>query len=498
LECFAAVLSIVEELTFGLLTRRCDLVRDALRRTSTVLKWLSSVLLAMLLLVALAGCGGGDDDDDPTATATTQSTTPAATATSTTSVSGGAAASPTAPTATRESEASPTARGTAPSRPIATEPPTATAPATGTTGEGVPALDAQLMDLLLQPEDFTAEWSQDTFGLMEPDTDEGDEICGEPPFPDRDLKLAGVEAQYSLDGDQPAFFLHNIVAFPEQTAVDALNYAREISGCGEWTDDDGQVYTILPLDGPDRGDDSFMASMTFETNGTPLYGEYTFVRVGGAIATIAFITVDGADLSGHQALVDVAVSRLEDATIDAGQSGIAGMLLTADDLALVDEVNVWQVGDEIDNTEEERFSVCDAGSFPDALGSADEAGHEMSANDDSGPYAMHSVVQMLDGDGTTAMDWIRSELSCSSWTDDDGDEYTVSDSGDLDVGDDTYWLIVSLTDEESSTSAQVAFGFTQVGDYVSVVGLAGEDTIDPELFGAMMALAAEKVSAFAP
>jgi hypothetical protein len=454
-------------------------------------------MMAMLLVLALAGCGGGDDDD-PTATAMTEATAPVATATSTTSVSGGAVASPTAPTPTKEVEASPTARGTAPSRPIATPTPTATAPATGTTGEGVPALDAQLMDLLLQPEDFTAEWTQDTFGLMEPDDDEGDEICGQPPFPDRDQKLAGVEAQYSLEGDQPAFFLHNIVVFPADTAVDALNYAREISSCGQWTDADGQVYTILPLDGPDRGDDSFMASMTFETDGTPLYGEYTFVRVGGAIATIAFITVDGADLSGHQALVDVAVSRLEDATIDAVQGGLSGMLLTADDLALVDEVNTWQVGDDIESTEEDRFSVCDAGSFPDLLGSVEESGHELSANDDAGPYAMHSVVQMLDGDGVTAMDWIRSELSCSSWTDDDGTEYTVSDSGDLDVGDDTYWLIVSLTDEESSTSAQVGFGFTQVGDYVSVVGLAAEDTIDPELFGAMMALGAEKVSAFAP
>ncbi|HEX5166960.1 MAG TPA: hypothetical protein VFV93_16255 [Thermomicrobiales bacterium] len=461
-----------------------------------MLKWLSSVMMAMLLVLALAGCGGGDDDDDPTATATTQATTPAATATATSSVSGGAAASPTALTATREPEASPTARATAPSRPIATQPPTATA--TETTGEGIPSLDAQLMELLLQPEDFTSEWSQDAFGLMESDTDDSDEICGQPPFPDRDQKLAGVEAQYSIGGDQPAFLLHNIVVFPDDTAVDALNYARDISGCGEWTDADGQVYTILPLDGPDRGDDSFMASMSFESNGTPLYGEYTFVRVGGAIATVAFITVDGADTSAHRALVDLAVTRLEDASIGAGTGALDRMLLTAEDLALVDEVNVWQVGDEIDPSEADRFAVCDSESFPDVLGSADESGHEMSANDDAGPYAMHSVVQMLAGDGTTAMDWIRSELSCSSWTDEDGDEYTVSDSGDLEVGDDTFWLIVSLTDEESDTSAQVGFGFSQVGDYISVVGLAAEDTIDPELFGAMMALAAEKVSVNAP
>jgi hypothetical protein len=332
---------------------------------------------------------------------------------------------------------------------------------------------------------------------MEPDDDDGDELCGQPPFPDRDQRIAGVEAEYSLNADEPAFVLHNIVLFPEQTAVDALAYAREISTCGEWTDSDGQTYTILPLEDPGLGDESYSAAMSFEADGTPLYGEYTFVRVGGAIATIAFIVIEGTDVAPYQALVDVAAERLVDAEIasEGASDELTDMLLIADDMALIDSVNTWEVGDPIDPTDEERFAVCDAATFADELGAVDEAGHELDSNNTEGPFAMHSVVQMADGDGATAMEWIRTELSCSSWSDEDAN-YEVSDSGDLDVGDDSWWLIVTLTAADGGDqSAQVGFSFTQISDIISVVGLAAEGSLDAELFGAMTALAAEKVNA---
>ncbi|HYI14901.1 MAG TPA: hypothetical protein VEX37_05900 [Thermomicrobiales bacterium] len=460
-------------------------------------KWFSLVLTSLLLALALAACGGGDDDADPTSTATTGAQEPAATSTATLPATGGdAAASPSAAASPTAEAATPTVVGTAPSRPIVT-PTQPAATATAMEGSGFSELETEMLAALLQPEDFSSDWTQDAFGLMEPDNDDSDELCGLPPFPDRDQRIAGVEAEYSLNSDTPAFMLENIVIFPNETAVEALAYARQMSTCGEWTDAEGQTYTIQEIDGPVYGDESFTASMAFETQGTPFYGEYAFIRVGGAIATVAFITIEGSDVTPYQALVGVAADRLIEAAANSQAVGseLSDLLLTGEDVALVDDVNVWETGNEIDPTDEERFSVCAAASFPDVLGSVNESGHELNANDDTGPYAMHSVVQMLEGDGAATMDWIRTELSCPSWTDEDG-EYVVTDSGDLDVGDDTYWLIVTLTaDDGSGVTAQVGFGFTQLGDYISVVGLAAEGSIDPELFGAMIALGAEMVSA---
>jgi hypothetical protein len=468
-----------------------------LRGNEIVSKWLSFAITSLMLVLALAACGGGDDDDaDPTAT-TAAAASPSATST-TASVTGGSDAAATPKSSPTVESATPTspAKGTAPSRPIATTPPTQPA-ATETPIEtdAVSALEADMMDALLQPEDFTSDWTQDAFGPMEEDTDDSDELCGQPPFPDRDQKIAGVEASYKLDTAEPAFVVENIVIFPDDTAIDALAYARDMSSCGEWTDSDGQTYSVQPLDDPGYGDESFAASMAFESNGTPLYGEYTFIRVGGAIATVAFITLDGADVTPYQTLVGVSADRLVEADLDSGSSSaMTDLLLVADDIALVDSVNAWEDGDEIDSTDEERFALCGAGSFPDELGAVDEAGHELSANEDEGPYAMHSVVQMASGDGATAMEWIRSELSCTDWSDEDG-EYVVSDSGDLDVGDDSYWLIVTITAaDDSGQTVEVGYSFTQIGDYISVVGLAAQDSIDPELFGGIIALGAEKVS----
>ncbi|MDQ3548247.1 MAG: hypothetical protein M3439_05435 [Chloroflexota bacterium] len=472
-------------------------------------KWLSFALTSLMLVLALAACGGGGEDDDaddadPTVIATTGASiaaTEPATATSTRPTGGSdSAASPVASPTSSPVEATPTVGGTAPSRPIVTAVPTEPAPTPTTAAMGVPEVEAELMAALLQPEDFSSDWTQDTFGPMEVDTDDSDELCGQPSFPDRHERIAGVEAEYSLEGSEPAFVLENIVLFPEETAIAALAYAREVSSCGEWTDEDGQTFTITPLDGPEYGDESYTASIQFEIGGSPYYGEYVFIRMGGAIATVAFVTIDDADVTQLQPYVGVAAERLQDAAISDGRadSELMDLLLVAEDIALIDAVNVWETGEPMDSTDEDRFSVCDAPSFPDALGAVDEFGHELYADEDVGPVAIHTVVQMFDGDGATAMEWIRTELSCPSWTDEDGD-YEVTDSGDLDVGDDTYWLIVTIVAPDGSgDTVQIGFGFTQIGDYISVVGLAAEDSIDPELFGAIIALGAEKVFAGTP
>ena len=307
-------------------------------------KWIALASTSLILVLVLAACAGGDDDDaEPTVTTTAGAAITAATETATRpAVGSDSVASPSASPADMAPATTPTVNGTAPTQPNATPLPTEpAATATPIEADGVSAVEAELMDALLQPEDFSSDWTQDTFGPMEPDTDDSDELCGQPPFPDRDQRIAGVEAEYSLNTSEPAFVVHNIVLFPEETAIDAIAYAREISSCGEWTDEEGRTFTIVPLDAQEYGDESYTASMSFEIDGTPFYGEYTFVRVGGAIATVAFITVEGADVSAHQAMVGVAVERLEDADISDGSAGsaLAGLLLLPEDVALIDVVN---------------------------------------------------------------------------------------------------------------------------------------------------------------
>lgn len=460
--------------------------------------------MSLILVAALAACGGGDDDDDPTATSgpgATPTATTAATATETESTAGaGEESSPDASPTLTAVPASPTAQATAPTRPIATTPPTQPAPTAPTEEDPDAALEEALLEALLQPADFSADWTQDAFGPMEPDTDDSDELCGQPPFPDRDQRIAGVEAEYSLEVDPPASVIENIVAFPEETAIAAMDYAREVSACGGWTDEDGLVFTITPFDGPDYGDDTFSAVLTIESQGTLIYGEYNFIRVGGVIATVAFITLDGEDVTSYQALVGVAAERLDEAfgEIGGAGAGLADVLLLPEDIALVDSVRVWEVGNPIRSTDESRFSVCESASFPDALGAVEEVGHGLFSDDAVGTRAMHSVVQLAAGDGVAAMEWIRAESSCSTWSNATRD-FEVAERGDLDVGEDTHWLIVDVTATDSSgLVAQVAYGFTQIGDTISVVGLVAEGDIDPELFGAVIALAAEKVFAGMP
>ena len=58
-------------------------------------------------------------------------------------------------------------------------------------------------------EDLGTDWVQETFGPMEPDTDDGDELCGVPPFPDRDERpeLQVERRAESEQGQQVVFMV---------------------------------------------------------------------------------------------------------------------------------------------------------------------------------------------------------------------------------------------------------------------------------------------------
>jgi hypothetical protein len=234
--------------------------------------------------------------------------------------------------------------------------------------------------------------------------------------------------------------------------------------------------------------------MSFET-------EYYFIRVGGLIATVALLTPEGGDLTPLLGLVETAAQRLEEVEgFGEGQDGddleerLLELVLLPEDIEQVDAVNDWIDDGLTDTDSPDRYGVCGADAFPDELEALGEVGREMLADSDNGPFALHSVVQLPDDAGVAAMEWIRAEMSCSSWME-DGDEFTVVESGELEVGDDTYWLIAGGVNAETGETAQVGFGFTRIGDIVSVVGMAQLGELNAELFGAVMALGAEKIGA---
>lgn len=276
-------------------------------------------IAGMLIVVLLAACGG-DDDDAVTATATSAGS--AATATS-------APASGGAPTAT-SAPANPTP-SSAPAEPTATNttaPPTATsAPEpTATEVEATPTIaeptvpsgstdaEARLFDLLLTQEEVGDEWVEQFRRVVEGDGSDG--ICGTPPFPRRNEKLAHVEAQWqTADGNKLA--TENIVDFPEDVLQDAMDYVHAAFNCTEWTDALGTVSTVAPWDDPaldSLGDDRQAAIVTIPSGSLMVDLYVIFVRTGNLITQLGYADVltDPATAASDAAeFVRMAIEKVE-------------------------------------------------------------------------------------------------------------------------------------------------------------------------------------------
>ena len=74
---------------------------------------------------------------------------------------------------------------------------------------------------------------------------------------DKDAKIAQVESQVTYDdGTVGGLYAENLTAFPLEIAEAAFDYAIEGASCGTFTDDDGNVHVLTPVDDPGLGADA--------------------------------------------------------------------------------------------------------------------------------------------------------------------------------------------------------------------------------------------------
>ena len=288
--------------------------------------------LCLLVLPLLVACGGDDDNDgaSPTNTAMVVAASPTTTAAPDADDNvANDSASPTTDSESSTASASPTGGATASptrdaSRPVATrapEPtPTESDVGTGSDTDPVTPGEQALLGILLEQADLPDGWTVESAEGVADDPDSDDQICGAESFPQQDQKIAEVEGEYSFDSvDAPLFLLQNLVQFPEDIALDAMDWAREASSCTEWTDDQGSTIQVAPLESPALGDDSHAVRFAFEAgDGTIVEGDWVFIRVGGMISTIAYLGQQGSDLAQFYDIMVTATEKMESGSGDSG------------------------------------------------------------------------------------------------------------------------------------------------------------------------------------
>lgn len=300
--------------------------------------WLLCALLVPMVLVA---CGGDDDESDADPTATTSAavatvtTEPEAEPTDESSTAGDAEATGEADitpteeveaTATEEAEATPTEEAEA----TATEDSGAMAetPATGMTTPGAdetpaeqvaadPEAEARLFEVILAEEDLPEGWTQTAVG---PSNDVSSNLgfCNAEPFAGIEERLAGVEAEFEQSADLGPFLLQDLTAYPEELAIQAMDYTREITtNCTEWTDDEGLAYTLAPQDQyPTFGDDSFVIRITIEVpQFGPVASDFVFARVGGTLMLMGYVDAEEIDPAAVEEVVTLAIEKMQGAEV---------------------------------------------------------------------------------------------------------------------------------------------------------------------------------------
>jgi hypothetical protein len=254
---------------------------------------LLTVLCVGLLMVTLSACRGDDDDvAGHTAAATT-------------------AVSPTpAPSATLSPAADIPTPTVAP-----TEEPTKAPTAAGTPQDSVdPDAQSHLEQIALAIDDFPTGWTELDMSDDDEDADETGS-CGNPVFANRDRKLGEVEVGFQQSDFGP-FVFQNLVEFPEEDALSAMEYVRETTTCGEWTDTDAdgneQVYRIAPLEIAAFGDDSYAVAVSVDIEGVgTLVNNSVFVRVGTTVSVIIHSEIGEPDPAQTEEYVRMAVEKME-------------------------------------------------------------------------------------------------------------------------------------------------------------------------------------------
>jgi hypothetical protein len=479
------------------------------------MKPLSPLLILLLSLGMVTGACSGGDNDEPTAATSTVAEESGATATSSSlpatatadlkatieaAAGGGATATsaPGRPTATPDASVpvvTPTAREDAGT------PETDLTPTTVNGASAVSQLEQHLIDALLLPDDIGAGWSDDGTEIQtDKFSEDANTLCGADAFPRRREKLAQVERQLSNDGIE-MILLHNVTAFEESVAIEAMDYARDVSGCSEWTEDD-TTYTLAPmLNEPHLGDDSFGLRLSFDAGtGEIVEGDWIFVRVGGLIAIVSYFGRQGSDFAPMTSVVEAAGSKLALAAVVAGlvgedtSDGADGALTATFDALLLTAADLPGDWSEVDRgipTDDDRYGVCEAPAFPEVLGALTEVQVDFALDADDGPFLWHSLAVMPSGEGDAAMDFIRQNGSCSGWTE-DSLRFQVTEIDAPTLGNESFAVIVS-TQRADEGPVQVEFLFTRVGDVISVILVAARGELDPVTAEESQSIAVEKL-----
>jgi hypothetical protein len=292
----------------------------------------AAVLICVLLVsVLLAACGG--DDPDPTVTplpaaatvtppavADVETATPEPAATSTSQ-----AVAPTAPPTATEPAATVEPTATSTVAPVATTAPVATATAEAVTADPTATetaplptsetdADAEeaLLAMVVTEEELPEGWALFQVGPAVSESG-GLTFCNAESFSRPGERLAAVEAEFERDPIVGPFLLQSLTAYPEETAIEAFEYSREITGsCEEWTDEDGLTYQLSVEDRPGYGDDSYGLRMTFDAPGAgQIIADFTLVRFGGILLALGHLGIDELDTEEFTDITGTVVARIE-------------------------------------------------------------------------------------------------------------------------------------------------------------------------------------------
>lgn len=283
----------------------------------------------LLLGVMLTACGGSDD---PTATVVppTATTAPVDDASDEEPTAPGEPSSTVETTPTSESAetatngpvTTPTPRPTFTPRPEPT--PTSNALPTEDAGEGeeVPDgedvddggetdVDSILLDMLITEGDLPDEWVLYQ-ARPAPNSVSDVTFCNAEPFDGQGERLGSVEAEFDQDPTNGPFLLQGLAAYPEAMAIEAFNHTRQVtSECSDWVDEDGTEYVVQVVDVPAMGDESLGIHMTFDVPEGSAMADFTFVRVGGLLVVMAWLTLDEVDTAQFNEITRTAIDRVE-------------------------------------------------------------------------------------------------------------------------------------------------------------------------------------------
>lgn len=430
------------------------------------LKLLSLMLSLILMTLLLAGCGGDDDADDVDTAGTTGVVSPGSTPAGTPTES---------PTALAQSpSASPTTEPTI--EPTQTYTPEQTA----------------LLDVLLAPGDLPDGWQQRTADVPEANDSPG--LCGAPPFPRASEQVAEVEAEYQ-SADNTSFILQNLTQFPEDVAVETMQYLRDSIDCDEFTDDSGTTFTISPADVPDLGDEAYAVNVSFPVaDAGDLTGQFVYIRTGGLISIVSYLTLGELEPAQVEEIAGIATAKMVAVADDDGgsiqeEADLLGALLSADDFPAG-----WQLISPAGISDPSRWSpLCGAEPFSginDAVARV-SANFFDSASEDAA--AVQQVIQQFPPELVEqAMAYERESASCQEW-DANGTTISLSPAELPEFGDESF--SVTYTYEDAARGeVQGTWIVIRSGNLISHIIYTNPEQVDSALVEQIGQAAAEKMA----